>query len=297
MSEAFETAAKIILVLAGLVVLIFFMQKTMFAGDKLIDERVCRESIKTHSLLVRSGVDQAPDIECSPRETEIKNGDLERALAEEMLFCWQRWESGNIDLFVDEGTYCNVCSTLTLEENVNLAEVFMLEKSGSRYGDLLLPYESMQNPSKLVQQPPVPAGKTAVIFYYDKGHSTKSIWDALSEDPLAVSKAVEEIGATGVVGGAVGGGAGALIGGVCAYFTVGWCAASIPYLAAKGFVIGAFVGGGSGVLYQYNEGIAHPEWISSIFVIPHEAYYYETLGCEFTAQQGARDRVGTAENI
>ena len=91
--QAMSTLAKVLLLVAGLVLLLFFMREFMFKGEEAGDELACRESIQQHSLIVSTGTDHLPNIACEPRSITIDNtqDSAKEEIVREIAHCWDRW--------------------------------------------------------------------------------------------------------------------------------------------------------------------------------------------------------------
>lgn len=307
-----NSASKLIIVLIvfGIALLLFLLWLTSMNNEDTLKEAECRESIRIHTLLVRSsGANADPDIKCEPHEKRV-SGDqdtMRRAVADELLFCWQRWMNGEAELFVDEGTYCNPCSILTFstkERSINGLNDFLQKESptkgGLTYAEELFPLstDGFSNEKQEVPELPILTDQTyAVVFYHDKNHSTKSLLDAVKEDPMKVVNAFDEAGGGVKAGALIFGIPTLIVGGVCTFISGGICApvTAGSTLAATG--VGAILGGALFGGRAVQDGLIYPEWFSFVMVIPHNGTTYRNLGCESIHQKGPAARTNGAENI
>ncbi len=309
--EASKNELVYIFVIVVALLLFLAWQMDVFErGSLAAEEEHCRQTITMHSRLVRStGEHAAPPIECAPDERVIDNRDPEKAkrqVADALVFCWERWQEGEIQLFNEEGTFCNPCSIVTFRKADGefrgvTAYMENAKVNGVTYADFLYPFESeLYGEEKDMTHPELAFDTSetyAIVFYHDKNHSTRGLWEAVTEDPLKLTNAMREAGTGATVGALVVGVPVLVIGGVCTFISGGICApvTATGTLAATGIgsTIGAAVGGGKSVM----DGLTYPEWFSMIFVIPHESEAYKALGCEAVFQQGRPDMVGTAEDL
>lgn len=321
--EQHSNVYLVLLVLFGVALLLFllFIASTGEAGQKEIEEDKCRASINLHATLLRSsGGEAEPAIECEPRHVAIDGRDeahLKEALAGELAFCWERWQQGRVELFEEEGTYCNPCSLIRFtgeDRRVSgFDEVLDREwKEGLSYRDYLFPEVTGQYPEEGRDPELVPGIDTsrryATVFYYDKSHSAMKIRQALEEDPgrgLSAALAESKGAAAGsVLGTAVGGVGGAVVGLVITIKTAGAGFLAIPGGAVKGGAaggaLGSLIGGMAGGGWNLLMGeVEVPEWYAVVALIPHNGTAYRELGCQRVGQGGRQEtdqRTG-AENI
>ncbi len=309
----FTQLGILVIVVATLAVLFLFLRGALFAGDEAIDEEECRSSIRAHSRLVTlSGEASAPPITCEPRAVTIDNRDEERAkrlIAEELVFCWDRWQQGDVELFKEEGAYCNPCSIITFTDAarpVSGLERFFEEEMGPgkpSYREYLFPQRTtgFTGLAPFNPAPPIdPSATYAVVFYYDKNHSAKSYGALLKEDPSRATRLGQDL----LDGAKSGAGQllvveGVLLGAatVCTAASLGLCA--LPSLAVIGLATGvAVIGGGFiGAWQAYDNGVQYPEWFSVVLLIRQESDGYRALGCSHVEQAGPPRAADGAENI
>jgi hypothetical protein len=310
MEENSSNILIVMLVLAAIALLGFIAWMLLATDAENAEEAACRQSIAAHTLLVRaSGANIEPRIECSPRSTHLvgNSEEVKRALAEELLFCWERWMNGEAELFVTEGTYCNPCSTITFDPKTQLGEfeAFLAKEKPARssltYKEHLFPYASAHypiNPPAEAHTVIDPTQQYVVVFYHDKNHSLKGFLDTVQDDPSKIVNAVEQLTGGAKWGAGIGLGIGVVLGGLCAGASGGICAPAgagfALALGGAGMTIGAAVGGGK--VIAINE-FAYPEWFSSVILMPHDAAAYRALHCDAINQEGPAAQVHGAENI
>ncbi len=300
-----ERLAIIALAALALIILLVVLVQNMTAGASKAQEEKCRSSIQLHSQFVKtSGERGAPSIACTANNVTIDNSDdakAKRQIADQLVFCWDRWQHGDVELFKDEGTYCNPCSVLTFTEPGKklggLSDYLRTENKpgGGTYEEYLFPKTTADYTlptNKDTSYLPLDTSKQyAVVFYYDKYHSMKTYLEMLDRDPAAAVRVVEDaVPGTGVMAGV-----GAL-GGVLAVCTVvsgGVCAV----IAAPVATVGAVVFGGITLAVKTHQEIPYPEWYAYVVLVPNDGTGYRALGCSGVFQEGPPSIVNGAENL
>ncbi len=295
----------IVAVLAIVLLLLFVWMRMQAArGDAAIQERRCQSSIQFHSKIVAtSGEKGAPPIDCTPNEVTIDNRDAEtakRQIAQQLVFCWDRWQQGQAQLFKTEGSYCNPCAILRFTQPgapITGLDAFLRDKDMTgkdlKYQDYLFPYATEGYglpPDKGRQDFAIDTSEQyAVVFFQDKNHSTQRFIHILKSDPARAAQVVSRIEDYGAKGFAAGGTVSAVL--ATTLGPVGWGTGIA--LTVAGTFIGGMVGGASALF----SGVPYPEWFSTVQLIPNEGDAYRNLGCSDTFQEGAPKTVNGAENI
>jgi|GEM_PF-3177705 len=272
-------------------------------------EEECRSSIVLHSQFVKTtSGDANPEIACEPQLITVENKDPERIkqiMADQMVFCWDRWQQGEVQLFTGEGSYCNPCSIIEFEKKGQNVPGLMdylhttEMKNGATYEAYLFPDKTMGYNKTAKQRPEITidTDKTyAVVFYHDKNHSMKKYAEIRKEDPARAKQIIDDalmpVSVGAGVGGAVGGGlAAAAI--TCTAITMGICGVVI----GAATIVGAVVVGGATLAWVGANGAEYPEWYSMVVFIEHNSTAYKALGCSNVSQQGVPTTTGGAENI
>lgn len=302
--------ALMLLVVAAL----FIVISNTLTGELDIEEQRCRSSIEQHSLAVRStaGGTDTP-ILCSPTQETISADEKKarKQLADLLVFCWDRWQRGEVELFRTEGTYCNPCSILAFEEPgeelTGLDSYLDRPYKNGTYREYLYSYTTDGLPAEkqrptggtVLPERLTPNGQYSIVFVHDKGHSIKQYAEMLSrldQNPASVTSRVTQDIALGTgTGAAVGAATGAiLIVGACTVITGGICGLIVTGGAiAAGVGVGGYVGFKTGVA----NGLEYPEWVSMVMFVPHDGTEYVALGCTEIFQEGVPERVDNAENI
>ena len=84
---------------------------TLLAEDLSITEQ-CRASVVTNARYHIAGLDFSSEIDCPTRKIVLEKESQEEAkekVANAMYTCWKQFGQGKLNLFKDDGVYCNVC--------------------------------------------------------------------------------------------------------------------------------------------------------------------------------------------
>jgi len=290
MNNKGDVSAKLVVAVALLVlliVLIFILVKVKLQATKLVEDSECKTSIINHATLLKTtGEAVATDIYCPTKYYTLpgKNDDeIKKGLAEAMKTCWGTWGKGQMNLFPDEGYYCNICYVIDFKDKSKKITGFSdyLTKTPIKpddtmtYADYLAGYASEKaDPSVISQFQEKGATSTidtskkyATIFLYAKGDSSMKRF----------LEGMDALGWESAGGGAT---TGAIIG-----IVIG-IAASSTGIGAIAAVIG-FVGGG---LFGYGKS-ADVHWTSVIVFSEYTTDSVKKIGCEISPvkQDKAKD--------
>jgi hypothetical protein len=281
------TAAAIAVMVLLLIMLLY--QKIYVGTAGSPEEAQCRASIVTQAKIVyASGGDLSSQIVCTPKQVTISTENEENAkrqLAETMKSCWDRWQRGTLELFKDNGIYCNPCAYVSFNGGGKTLQGFSqylttatISKDGPTYASYLMSTGSGQAKGNvpMTSTPPSVAEDTlltgteyAVLFLYAKGDSVQRIKNNFGSNPVRNVKKVAVM--TGV---------GAVVGGVTIVVATGG-------IALVPIVIAGVAGGAIGGIGEYLVGSSEkPEWVSLVVLEPNDANTLLGLGCQKVEQQG-----------
>lgn len=245
-----------------------------------VEEIKCRESIKAHAQTTSwTAGEVGGAIACEPRRPDPISE--ERVLAEEMRNCWDRWQQGSLELFQEQGTYCNVCSFVSLTKDFENFGEFLATTDAPHtpltYAEHFSPYlsefsEDVAMPNAVQQVDLDSEQPYAVIFVYSRGTGNVGSW--FTNFLWYPDDATLDL-AAGAGAGAAGGG---LLMGAAYLGGASVALSSLPFWVVGGAAAGAaYVIGFS--------GLETPQWISLIGVIPNEPEALNQWGCEFSGQR------------
>jgi len=293
----FGSIASVLLILAAVVVLLLFITRQLHAGDLSVDEQKCRDSIALHSHVVHlGGGGSTPPIECTPKVVTVDNRDPDKAkqqVADQMVFCWDRWQQGKAELFTEDGIYCNPCSIIRFTDPSKPIRGFSTylttqkTKYDLTYAQYLLGFQTEAAKGNVKYDLPdasvdrIAADQDfSVVFVYAKGKSVQTIKDNFAKNPVGSTKQI------------------ALMTGVGAVAGVAALAISTGGIGLVVIGVGAVAGGGMAALGEYFFGSApRPEWVSFVVLQPYAADSFTGLNCSKINQAGVPQQVGGAENI
>ncbi|MGM5487853.1 MAG: hypothetical protein ACQESG_02800 [Nanobdellota archaeon] len=258
-----------------LVVLMAFIGKLFHDQDQDNKDKMCRSSVRTMELLHIKGAQLDPqELKCPTKEVEItakRESDIKKAIAEEMVTCWDNFHQGTPELFEKPQVYCSVCAILDFKQETKIKD-FSTYLGKTKYNevtymDYLMNYET-SNAGTYIQDSEVQkiddkvidtSNDYSIIFVYVKGTSTIQGW-------------MRETG-KGTLSTIVGVGTGAMVGGIIFMATPsGWITTLIAGSAA-------LVTGGYSSLDTYFSGEeAH---VAMILLREHTGESFKELRCDY----------------
>ena len=165
----------VLVLLLSLSLVIVFRQ----LGDEYSEDGTCVTQIMAHAAAVSFTNELvAPKITCPTHQRVVAADKANQAIAEEMQRCWALWREGKQQLFGEqEGVYCHVCSTVTVERAEPISGLgpyldTQMANKEQTYSQFILGRQSGTYFTGTVSSSvnDFPAGKPiGVIFYYAKG--------------------------------------------------------------------------------------------------------------------------------
>lgn len=287
-----------IIAIAFLLVMVIFFKQTF---DKPVDEEaLCRQDIEMHSSITKWTAGILTTLpHCKPNQVLIDplSEEANHELAEELKFCWDRWQQGKLQLFPDdpndlnddeegEGIYCNPCSIITYKNNQPLegfTNYLLTEKPKGRedtYYEYLNSFHTNDN-TKLnpaFQDKILTDDDYVVLYLHAKGeNSLLSVRKAL--DSQYKAQAVKSMVQDGIQGAAIGGG-------VAAAGIVGVSAVIGSAVITGGFsliIVGVGVGVGA-IWGAMSADVKTPEWASIVVMDKVSSETFKNLGCQYSYQ-------------
>jgi hypothetical protein len=284
-----ETLGILAVFVILLVVMVITAIRAGAGTNKYVEDSECANSIKTHSFLLKTtGEAVVTDIYCPTKYYTVSGKDADEtkhSLAEAMKTCWGTWGRGQLDLFKEEGYYCQMCSVIDFKDDDKTITGFsdylvntpIEPGSDLSYVDYLSGYSSKKADPDFAQQyrqlrstGSIDTSKTyAVMFLYAKGDKF-------------IKSLLEGFGS--VTGSATTSAGGAVIGGISG--------AAVGILVAKGAaVIGLGVStGGAALVGIAAVGVAgfiwgltkadEVEWFSLTMLQEYNNESLREIGCK-----------------
>ncbi|MBI2664767.1 hypothetical protein HYX10_05515 [Candidatus Woesearchaeota archaeon] len=123
--------AGFVLVLIALVLWLAWTGKFSMVAEDLSVTEQCRASVIRNARYHVAGLDLGGEIDCPERSIDLKGKsqqDAKQIVADAMYTCAKQFGRGQLNLFKEEGVYCNVCYVI----DVNT------EKPIENFGDYLM---------------------------------------------------------------------------------------------------------------------------------------------------------------
>ncbi|MFP4423692.1 MAG: hypothetical protein ACLFP2_00515 [Candidatus Woesearchaeota archaeon] len=284
----FELIHKVFAIVMVLLV-IFGFYNTIFASDSLNHEdKMCRSSVKTMELMHIKGAQLEPqELKCPTKEVEIdakKDSDIKKAIADEMVTCWDNFLRGKPEIFEKRQVYCSVCSILSFKEEKEI-DGFSTYLAQTKYNDTitymdyLMNYESSlahkyienQNAKQIDDKVIDTAKDYSIVFVYAKGTSTIENWiNTLGKKQT-----------TAIIGIGTGAGAAAVTGYVLVTVVTG--GVGLVTIAISG-AVGLIAGATSAIKTYLGGEEAH---LAMVLLREHTGESFKELQCDyFPSKQG-----------
>ncbi|MFO7710775.1 MAG: hypothetical protein R6V53_03360 [Candidatus Woesearchaeota archaeon] len=284
----FELIHKVFAIVMVILV-IFGFYNTIFASDSLDHEdKMCRSSVRTMELMHIKGAQLDPqELKCPTKEVEIKakkESDIKKAIADEMVTCWDNFLRGEPEIFEKKQVYCSVCSILSFKEDKEITG-FSSYLAQTKYNDTLTYMDYLMNyesslAHKYIEDEDVAniddktidtANDYSVVFVYAKGTSTIEDWiNTLGKKTT-----------TSIIGMGAGTGAAVITGYVLVTTITG--GVGLVTIAISG-AVGLITGIASGIATYFGGEEAH---LAMVLLREHTGESFKELSCDyFPSKQG-----------
>jgi len=284
----FGTLATIIILLVVMIVMLIIVIRTKLLAERIVEDSKCQKDIISHTLVLKLSREAiSSEIYCPTQYYTLpgsNEADTKHGLAEAMKTCWGTWGKGQLDLFKDEGYYCQICSVIDFKDktkkvtgfNQYLAETPIKSGDSLAYIDYLAGYASEKADPTVIKNMQEASSQTidtsktyATIFVYAKGKSfIKRVFDYAG-------------GATGTVGGGLASG---LVVGVMVGATIasgGTVAIVAGVITAAGGILG----------FAYADDV---NWASVVLLSEYNKEKLEQIGCQISPAKQVKDQAGTS---
>jgi hypothetical protein len=282
MSDAtISTTKKMLLALAGILVLGIVLVMIFRWGNTVLKEQQCENSIRNARIFSVTLRDfKEATLKCPPKYSKITSQEqAEKSIAQDSLACAKRWKPDqNVQLFTDVGTFCIPCAVYTIEPGTTVNGIIShLATTPADSNDpegisiLQKAYNINIEPEQIANtQQTLTGGQDYVILFVQTRGNTST--DDLAE---SISNIIEENTGKTLVGGGVliFGGAG----------TVG--AALVLASNPIGWVVGgsvAVVAGGYATVEAVKRWlqIEEVDQISALIFRQYDVEQIKKMGCE-----------------
>ncbi len=109
----------LIIVLAVVLALWAFQGRILTSRDKLLEQKECRESVKTNAKARLLGYEFSSKINCPTGYETVSGNDeaVKQGIAYNLYACWDKFGKGQLELFKpSDATFCSICSYLTFDD-------------------------------------------------------------------------------------------------------------------------------------------------------------------------------------
>ena len=220
-----EKGTLVLLILALLIMIWYFgfQKSTKAYADQSLAVTACKASVDRNARLHIRGIEFPAKVDCPAQSITVNDADStfqqKEKIARSMYDCWWEFGQGKLNLFSDEGVYCNVCAYVDVKTKDSITGLpdFLLnqqspDKNGLTYSDYLTSYNT-QNAQKIVgeiktqelvesqYEGKLPGNNLyAVLFVYAKGEDGRK----RLKDHFTLNTNIEgQLGLTfGILGGA-----------------------------------------------------------------------------------------------
>jgi hypothetical protein len=277
------TLAVVAVLFALLIFMVIFAIRVGTSTNKFVEDSECAKYIKAHAFLLKtSGEAVVSDIYCPTKYYTVsgKDDEVKYSLAEALKTCWGTWGKGQLNLFKDEGRYCNICSVVNFgkkDATITGFNDYLIKNQISTTNDMTyMEYltgvgSENSDPQVLAKLESVrftgsidTSKSYAVMFVYVKGvGEIKKFFDSMD---------VLGFGTPG--GGAVTG----LIAG-----TIGTTAGAIFLASPPGWIVAGIMG--IGVVGGAVAGIITADdvdWVSTVMFMEYSNQSLQKIGCQIT---------------
>jgi len=269
-SIAIGVVIGLILAMAIMITMFFFMERVEQLESSKVRKAVCKQSVKAYSLAKIAGMDFGTEIKCPTERLSIDDSEEEiimEKLADAMYNCFDQFHRGTLNLFSDDykkEKHCAVCHVIEFKEKGKkitskrfngYIKTHKIPTGEMTYRDFFLGHSTYDEDKEIEYEAELFDINTemdyATVFVYGKeGYWSK--WEATAGGAIGVSTLL------GLV--------------------------AIPFVGTGSLVVGAagLAGGTMGGIIGYNFGSdKNADWNSSIILLPYEPNIIKNLTCTY----------------